>query len=100
MHDEVAVLRGWGMLGTTLRVAHSFPVWRGERPITLKMIERLVEALVQSKNESADIVLLEAMEVGNEREQRTALRALIRRQTVRGLCGVIAMYDALRESLQ
>src|SRR4051812_6324014 len=64
------------------------------------MIERLVEALVQSKNESADLVLLEALEVGNEREQRTVLRALIRRQTVRGLSGVIAFYDRLRESLQ
>src|SRR3954451_20239496 len=79
---------------------HFFGVWRLERPITPKMIERLVEALVQSKNESADLVLLEALEVGNEREQRTVLRALIRRQMVRGLSGVIAFYDRLRESLQ
>jgi HEAT repeat protein len=64
------------------------------------MLDRLVHALVQSKNEAADDVLLEALRVGSEREQRLALSALLRRKTDRGLGGVIGRYDALPEPLQ
>ena len=64
------------------------------------MLQRLIHALVQSKNEAADAVLLEALALGVEREQRTALDALLQRQSVRGLSGAIARYDELPESLQ
>lgn len=64
------------------------------------MIQRLIHALVQSNNEAADAVLLEALRLGIEREQRTAFDALLARRTVRGLTGVISMYDRLPESLQ
>ncbi len=64
------------------------------------MIVRLVEVLVRSKNEAADVVLLEALRLGIEREQRVALNALLRRNTLRGLSGVIGLYGDLPESLQ
>ncbi len=64
------------------------------------MIDRLIEALVLSKNEAADGVLLEALNLGVEREQQLSLGALMRRKTVRGLSGVIGRYADLPESLQ
>src|SRR5688572_17044142 len=64
------------------------------------MIERLLQALVESKNEAADDVLVEALKLGVEREKRLALGALIKRKTVRGLGGVIEQYEKLPESLQ
>lgn len=64
------------------------------------MIDVLLHALVASKNEAADDVLLEALRLGDERERRLALLGLIRRQTVRGLGGVIEYYDSLPESIQ
>ena len=64
------------------------------------MLDRLIHALVQSKNEAADAVLLEALRLGVEQEQQLALGGLLRRKTVRGLGGVIGMYDRLPESLQ
>ena len=64
------------------------------------MLDTLVNALVVSKNEAADDVLLEAMWIGDERECRIALGALIRRGTVRGLGGVIERYASLSETLQ
>jgi HEAT repeat protein len=64
------------------------------------MLDRLIDTLVQSKNEAADDVLLEALRLGTEREQRRVLSALLRRATVRGLCGVISQYDRLPEPLQ
>jgi len=64
------------------------------------MIQRLLLALVESKNEAADAVLLEALRLGNEAEQRMALDALLERKTVRGLSGVVAQYKFLPESLQ
>jgi HEAT repeat protein len=64
------------------------------------MIERVVHALIASKNEAADDVLAEALRLGIEREQRLALRGLIRRKTVRGLGAVIEQYPDLPDSLQ
>src|SRR5689334_19070361 len=64
------------------------------------MIDRLLHALILSKNEAADGVLLEALRLGIEREQRVVLEALIERRTIRGLSGVVGLYDNLPESLQ
>lgn len=64
------------------------------------MIDRLLDALVQSKNGAADDVLLEAVRLGSEAEQHMALGALLRRRTVRGLSGVVARFDKLPESCQ
>jgi HEAT repeat protein len=62
--------------------------------------DRLILALVQSQNEAADDVLLEGLRRGAKEEQPILLAALFRRNTVRGLSGVIAMYDALPHDLQ
>ena len=64
------------------------------------MHERLLHALVRSRNEAADDVLLEAARVGSEPEQRAALNALLQRQTLRGLCGIVSLDDRLPEGLQ
>jgi HEAT repeat protein len=64
------------------------------------MLDRLIHALVKSRNEAADDVLLDALRLGSEREQRPVLSALLRRATVRGLGGVIGLYDKLPEPLQ
>jgi len=64
------------------------------------MIDQLVNALVDSKNEAADDTLLEALSVGNEHEQALVLGALLRRKTVHGLSGVIASYERLPTPLQ
>src|SRR5215212_10397587 len=64
------------------------------------MLDRLINALVQSDNEAADDLLLEALRLGNEGEQNVALGALMRRKTVRGLSGVVGRYDQLPEGLQ
>src|SRR5215207_4248881 len=64
------------------------------------MLERLLSALVQSKNEAADDVLLEALRLGAEHEQRAVLEALLRKRSLRGLSGVVAQYEALPEALQ
>ncbi len=64
------------------------------------MLTRLVRALIGSKNEAADEALLEALRLGTERERGVALGALLRRQTTRGLGGVIELYDQLSEDLQ
>jgi HEAT repeat protein len=64
------------------------------------MIQQLVQALIASQNEAADDVLLEAMRLGNAAEQETALDALLKRETTRGLGGVIGMYDGLSDALK
>jgi hypothetical protein len=64
------------------------------------MLDRLIQALVESRNGAADAVLLEALRVGSEREQALALAALLRRRTVPGLSGVVARFDALPAALQ
>ena len=64
------------------------------------MLDRLLHALVLTKNEAADDLLLQALRLGIESEQRTALDALLRRKTVHGLRGILGLNDALPESLQ
>lgn len=64
------------------------------------MIDRLIHALASSKNEAADDVLLEALRLGADREKAIAMGGLFKRQTNRGLGGVIGEYDRLPEQLQ
>ena len=64
------------------------------------MLDRLLHALVRSKNEAADDVLLEALRLGTEAERRTALDALLQRGTSRGLGGILSLYERLPDSLQ
>jgi hypothetical protein len=64
------------------------------------MLDRLIHALVQSENEAADDVLLQALRLGNPSEQNVALDALIERSTSHGLRGVVAGFDGFPESLQ
>jgi HEAT repeat protein len=64
------------------------------------MLDRLIDALVESENEAADDLLLQALRLGAPGEQNVALDALLKRKTSHGLKGVIADYDALTEPLQ
>lgn len=64
------------------------------------MLDRLIHALVETRNEAADALLMEAMQLGTEAEQSIAFDALVQRQTTRGLCGIISMYDQLPQNLQ
>src|SRR5258705_1923072 len=64
------------------------------------MLSRLVQALVDSRNEAADEVLLEALRAGNEAEKALALNALFRRGTLKALGGVIEQYSDLPSPLQ
>src|SRR5512138_278925 len=59
------------------------------------MLSELVQRLVDTNNEAADEVLLEALRLGSEAERALALNALMRRKTVKGLTGVIEQYNAL-----
>jgi HEAT repeat protein len=62
--------------------------------------DQLLLALVRSKNEAADDVLIEALRIGNEAEQLRALDALLQRKTTRGLGGAIGLFERLTEPLQ
>ncbi len=64
------------------------------------MLDRLIHVLVQSNNEAADDLLLEALRLGNEQEKAIALGGLIRRRTLRGLSGVIDCFETLPEPLR
>ncbi len=64
------------------------------------MLANLVDALVQSKNEAADDVLVEALRLGTEAEKSLVLGALLRRATSRGLSNAIALYETLPASCQ
>ena len=64
------------------------------------ILDQLISALVETKNEAADELLLEALRLGNPQEKTLAMNALMRRQTVRGLSGTVEQYDKLPESLQ
>lgn len=64
------------------------------------MIEKLVHALIASRNEAADDVLLEALDLGNAIEKRVALGAILRRGRVRGMAGVVERYDVLPPALK
>lgn len=63
-------------------------------------LDRLIAALVESKNEAADDALLEALRLGTDVEQAVALDALFQRRTTHGLSGVIGQYDELPEALR
>lgn len=64
------------------------------------MIDRLISSLVHSENAAADTVLLEALRLGTESEQALVLDALIQRETVTGMSGIVGMYHKLPQSLQ
>jgi len=64
------------------------------------MHEQLVDALVLSPNDAADDLLLEGLRLGNEVEQALVLEALLNRKSVRGLSGVIRVFDQLSAKLQ
>jgi HEAT repeat protein len=64
------------------------------------MMKALLDALVASRNEAADDLLLEALAVGNGAEQSAALKALVSRATTRGLGGVIDRYEELNDELK
>jgi HEAT repeat protein len=64
------------------------------------MIQRLIQTLIGSKNEAADDLLLQALALGSEAEQNTILHALLKRQTVHGLSGVIGQYESLSDALK
>src|SRR5256885_1430980 len=64
------------------------------------MLERLLHALIDSQNEAADDVLVEALRLGSAAEKPPIFIALMRRKSVRGLCGIIEQFDSLPESLK
>lgn len=64
------------------------------------MIDQLVNALVSSNNEAADDALLEALTLGNPAEKAVVIAALIRRNTVRGVAGLLLQFASLPEPLQ
>jgi len=64
------------------------------------MLQRVVQVLVESANEAADDVLLDALRLGNDDEQAMALDGLVQRKTVRGLGGVIRQFDSLSDALK
>ena len=61
---------------------------------------QLIQALVASKNEAADDVLLEGLRRGSGDEQANILAALLERATVHGLRGVISLYESFPDPLQ
>ncbi len=64
------------------------------------MSDRLIQALIESQNDAADDCLLEGLRLGTTPEKATCLDALMQRNTVRGLSGVVGQYDSLPESMQ
>jgi HEAT repeat protein len=66
----------------------------------MKMRDRLIQVLIGSPNGAADDLLLEALRIGNPKEQALALEALFRRNTTRGLGGVIGFYEQLPEEFR
>jgi hypothetical protein len=64
------------------------------------MLDQLVNLLVDSKNQAADDVLLEALRLGTAQEKSVSLAGLMRRRTVYGLGGVVRQFSSLPESIQ
>jgi HEAT repeat protein len=64
------------------------------------MRDRLLQVLIQSTNEAADDLLLEALRIGNSKEQALALEAIFRRNGIRGLCGMIGQYEQLPDEFK
>lgn len=63
-------------------------------------LEQLITALVESQNQAADDVLLEALAIGDTAEQAVALEGLTRRGTTHGITGVLGFFARLAEPLQ
>ncbi len=63
-------------------------------------LDRLISALIASKNEAADDALLEAIALGTAPERNIALDALFVRRTTHGLTGLIGIYSELPGSVQ
>src|SRR3954470_4770474 len=98
MRDEEPGLHVFTRHASLVTSAHVNGV---QRPITnQEMIQRLLLALVETKNEAADAGLLEALRLGNEREQAAVLDALLERKDARRLKGVIGLSAYLPEPLQ
>ena len=64
------------------------------------MIDQLLRALIASKNEAADDVLVDALRVGTPAEQVVVLGAILARNNPRSLAGVIELFDKLPEQTQ
>ncbi len=64
------------------------------------MLDRIIDALVCSENEAADDLLVEALRRGNLPEKTAVLDALIRREGVRGLGGVVDEFPSLPDALK
>lgn len=64
------------------------------------MLDRVIQALVESENGAADDLLIEALRRGTPKEQARVLDALIRRESTHGLSGVIDSYADLPDSLK
>jgi HEAT repeat protein len=63
-------------------------------------LDRLISALIASKNEAADDALLEAITLGSTAERAMAMDALFRRKTTHGLTGLVGIYSRLPAKLQ
>jgi len=61
---------------------------------------QIIEVLVQTRNEAADDVLLEGLRRGSEAELPALLAAILQRNTLHGMRGVIGLYDSLSEPLR
>lgn len=64
------------------------------------MSDRILQALIESQNDAADDCLLEGLRLGTTPEKSTCLDALLKRNTVGGLGGVVGQFDTLPESIQ
>jgi len=64
------------------------------------MSDQILQALIASPNDAADLCLLEGLRLGTTPEKAACLDALLQRNTVGGLSGVVGQFDALPESIQ
>lgn len=64
------------------------------------MVNQLLRSLVKSQNAAADEVLTDALRVGRPNEQILVLGALLARNSLRGLMGIVELYPKLSPSLQ
>src|SRR4051812_21183183 len=64
------------------------------------MLDQVLRSLVDSQNEAADDVLLECLALGTLQERLVILGALLKRESTRGLTGIIELYDDLPQPLQ
>ncbi len=62
------------------------------------MLDQVLRSLIDSQNEAADDVLLECLRLGTLQERLVVLRALLKRESVKGLTGVIEIYDELAQA--